>query len=104
MIMGGEAKGHGKDREARVVIRGPEQGTWKGIVRVICGSLGRCPTGGQALSWSPEGRPKSAVEENCQNCRSLSSEGMVGCMRPCPKEPWMRLSSTLCYLTRNANG
>ena len=51
MIMGGEAKGHGKNREARVVIRGgPEQGTGKGIVRVICGSLGRCPTGGQVLS------------------------------------------------------
>lgn len=104
MIMGGEAKGHGKDREARVVTCGPGQGTGKGIVKVICGSLGRCLTGGQALSWSPVERPKSAVEENCQNCRSLSSERVVGCMRPRPKEPWMRLASTLCYLARNANG
>lgn len=50
MIMRGEAKGHGKDRKARVVTCGPGQGTEKGIVRVICSSLGRCLTGGQALS------------------------------------------------------
>lgn len=48
--MGDEAKGHGKDRKARVVTYGPGQGTGKGIVRVICSSLGRCLIGGQALS------------------------------------------------------